>query len=172
MQPIIFFMKLFGKILSGAVLSLSAGVAFHAVGETPNLVDSIADLSNGRIVINQPDELMHKILADTLEYVEESRERVKHGTKVIHKGGYRIQVYSDNHPRLAKSNVSRIASQVSSAFPSMRCYTVYKAPYWRLKVGDFEKREEAVEKLRKMKSKFPNLAGDMIVVRDRVNVVE
>lgn len=165
-------MKLRGKILAGIILSLATGVALNVNGETPNLVDSIAELSEGRIIINQPDGLVHKMLADTLEPEEEDRERVKHGTKVIHKGGYRIQVYSDNHPRLAKSNVSRIASQVSSAFPSMRCYTVYKAPYWRLRVGDFEKREEAVEKLRKMKGRFPNLAGDMIVVRDRVNIVE
>ena len=99
-------MKLRGKILAGIILSLATGVALNVNGETPNLVDSIAELSEGRIIINQPDGLVYKMLADTLEPEEEDRERVKHGTKVIHKGGYRIQVYSDNHPRLAKSITS------------------------------------------------------------------
>ena len=49
---------------------------------------------------------------------------------------------------------------------------VYKAPYWRLKVGDFLTREEAVAVMAELKKSFASLAGEMIIVRDRINVIE
>lgn len=151
-----------------AVTMLFSTASYGQECEMRSLADTIMSLSEGRIVINRPDGIENKIWSDTLE----EKQEPKIGTSVVKKGGYRIQVYSDNHPRLAKSNTSRIASQISGEFPEMRAYIVYKAPYWRLKVGDFSKREDALEAMTKIKQQFPKLANEMIVVRDRINVIE
>ena len=91
---------------------------------------------------------------------------------MVHKAGYRIQVYSDNNQRMARSNAERIASRISSEYPLLGTYMVYKAPYWRLKVGDFLTREDAVAVMAELKKSFASLAGEMIIVRDRINVIE
>ena len=48
----------------------------------------------------------------------------------------------------------------------------YKAPYWRLRVGNYLTREEAEIALEDLKTKFPSLAGEMVIVRDRIIIIE
>ena len=134
-----------------AVAMLFSTASYGQECEMRSLADTIMSLSEGRIVINRPDGLENKIWSDTLE----ERQEPKIGTSVVKKGGYRILVYSDNHPRLAKSNTSRIASQISGEFPEMRAYIVYKAPYWRLKVGDFTKKRRRSRGYDKDKATIP-----------------
>ena len=156
-------MKTISKYLSvvGAALLLS----LPSANAKKNLADTLQTLSQGRIVVHEPDGLQSRIESDTLNAVHA-------GSRIVHKAGYRIQVYSDNHPRNAKSKAAAIAARISAAFPDQRVYTIYKAPYWRLKVGDFADHEEAAETMRDLKKAFPAYSGDMIIVRDRVNIRE
>ena len=157
-------MKTISKYLSavGAAILLT----LPSANAQKNLADTLQTLSQGRIVVHEPAELQSRIESDTVVAAHSS------GRHLVHKAGYRIQVYSDNHPRNAKSNASAIAARVSAAFPNLRTYTIYKAPYWRLKVGDFVDHDEAVEVMRDIKKAFPAYSGDMIVVRDRVTIIE
>ena len=90
----------------------------------------------------------------------------------MHRAGYRIQVYSDNNQRQAKAKAQQIAANIGKQFPSYGLYLTYNAPYWRLRVGDFTTQEAAHSALRALRAKFPALAGDMRVVRDRIKVYE
>ena len=55
-------------------------------------------------------------------------------------------------------------------FPQYRSYISYKAPSWRLRIGDFKTQREAQEALRRIKSVYPNFAREMVIVRDRINI--
>ena len=59
---------------------------------------------------------------------------------------------------------------IGEEYPSFGLYLTYKAPYWRLRVGDFLTEEEARETMSEMRRKFPSLSGDMRVVRERIKV--
>jgi len=84
--------------------------------------------------------------------------------------GYRIQAYSDNNHKTAKSNAQKRARDIAMKFPQYRSYISYKAPSWRLRIGDFKTQREAQAALHRIKSVYPNYAREMVIVRDRINV--
>jgi hypothetical protein len=83
--------------------------------------------------------------------------------------GFRIQAYSDNQST-AKAAAQQRARDIAMKFPQYRSYISYKAPSWRLRIGDFKTQKEAQEALRRIKSVYPKFAREMVIVRDRINV--
>jgi len=84
--------------------------------------------------------------------------------------GFRIQAYTDNNPRTAKAAAQRRARDIAMKFPQYRSYISYKAPAWRLRIGDFKTKREAQAALQRIKSVYPKFAREMVIVRDRINV--
>ena len=84
--------------------------------------------------------------------------------------GYRIQAYSDNNAKTAKAAAQQRARDIAMKFPQYRSYISYKAPSWRLRIGDFKTQQEAQDALRRIKSVYPKFAREMVIVRDRINV--
>lgn len=81
--------------------------------------------------------------------------------------GYRIQVYNGNMA-VSKREANRRAAQITQLHPEMHCYLTYRAPFWRLLVGDFSSREEAEEAKQQLKKSFPSYAREIYVVRDKI----
>ncbi len=84
--------------------------------------------------------------------------------------GYRIQAYTDNNPRTAKAAAQQRARDIAMKFPQYRSYITYKAPSWRLRIGDFKTQQEAKAALNRIKSVYPKFAREMVIVRDRINI--
>ena len=84
--------------------------------------------------------------------------------------GYRRQIFADNNSKTAKREAEQKQASVTARFPELRAYITYKAPSWRLRVGDFRTRGEAVDMLAQLKKAFPSYAREMTVVVDRVNL--
>ena len=84
--------------------------------------------------------------------------------------GYRIQAYSDNNYKTAKASAQKRARDIAMKFPQYRSYISYKAPAWRLRIGDFKTQREAQAALQRIKSVYPKFAREMVIVRDRINV--
>lgn len=84
--------------------------------------------------------------------------------------GYRIQAYTDNNPRTAKAAAQQRARDIAMKFPQYRSYITYKAPAWRLRIGDFKTQAEAQAALSRIRSVFPSYARQMTIVRDHINV--
>ncbi len=162
--------------IATAMSSASASPEHHKVR---SIADSIRVKSNGSVTINCSNDIEALAVVDTTTVGRQplTTETTTSGTtaqhkQVVHRAGYRVQVYSDNNQRVAKSKAQSIASQIKVQFPHYGLYLAYKAPYWRLRVGDFTTQEAARSAMNALKSKFPSLAGDMRVVRDRVKVYE
>jgi len=84
--------------------------------------------------------------------------------------GYRIQAYTDNNFKTAKAAAQQRARDIAMKFPQYRSYITYKAPSWRLRIGDFKSQREAQAALSRIKSVFPKFARQMVIVRDHINV--
>lgn len=107
------------------------------------------------------------------ESVEDSPESVKKTSEAFianHSVGYRIQAFSDNNYRNAKQSAQARARIISARYPHYRTYLSYKAPRWRLRVGDFKTREDAQKALSNLRSSFPSYSNEFSIVRDRINV--
>lgn len=147
-----------------------------------SIADTIRSQSGGRVTFTFDDGVESLIEIDSVgqampgtrlrdDAVDSDTPTTEHRT-AVHKAGYRIQVYSDNNQRTAKSRAKQIAANINAKFPHMGTYLTYKAPYWRLRVGDYTTHETARSAMSELKARFPSLAGDMRIVRDRVKVYE
>jgi len=85
--------------------------------------------------------------------------------------GYKIQVFSGNNQQQSKREAEYKQSQVRGAYPDMETTVSFHSPFWRLRVGNFLKREDAEAVLKEMKSTFPSFGREMYVVSDVVKRV-
>lgn len=169
-------------LMATALIPAAASAGQHKVR---SIADSIRMQSGGRVTITCGDGVEALAEIDTTTVAapsvrhesttgNEPTETTTTPTRrhAVHKAGYRIQVYSDNNQRQAKAKAQRIAASIGKQFPHYGLYLTYNAPYWRLRVGDFTSQEAARSAMSALRSKFPSLAGDMRVVRDKVKVYE
>jgi Sporulation related domain. len=83
--------------------------------------------------------------------------------------GYRINVFSGN-TKESKNNALAIEKNIKESFPDLSTYVTYSSPIWRLRVGDFPIREEAVLLMQELKKAFPSYGKEMKVVTDEIRV--
>lgn len=84
--------------------------------------------------------------------------------------GYRILVYHTNKSKNAKNNAQKRAKDISVKFPQYQFYFNYKAPTWRLRLGDFADEEAAHRALKQLRQAFPLYAKEMTIIHDHINV--
>jgi len=84
--------------------------------------------------------------------------------------GWRIQVFSGNNQRISKNEAFTKEVDIKSVFPEIGTYVTYTAPFWRLKVGDFQTYQDARNMLLKLKSSFPSLGKEMSIIKEKIQV--
>ena len=84
--------------------------------------------------------------------------------------GYRVQMFNSNHPN-AKAEAYARAEQIRHIAPTMSSYITFKAPFWRLAIGNFLTREEASQARARLVSSLPAWARESYVVRDKVRIL-
>lgn len=129
---------------------------------TPNVFQTLAtpDSLTGAIVNVTQDERIEKSLTD-----RNSVHIVKSGTGQ----GFRIQVFSSNVQRTAKSEAFAIEKEIRTAFPETGVYVTYTSPFWKVRVGDFKTSAEAQAFRSELTSAFPNLRNAIYTVKEKIN---
>lgn len=84
--------------------------------------------------------------------------------------GFRAQVFSGNDQRKSKDEAAQKEKLIKELFPDVPTYVIYTAPFWRLRVGDFSSREEALQMQRQLMGAFPTFAKEMYIVKDEVKI--
>ncbi|MBP5418264.1 MAG: SPOR domain-containing protein [Bacteroidales bacterium] len=67
--------------------------------------------------------------------------------------GYRVQVYSGSGVK-AKAEAKAAQIKLQTLYPNEKVYIVYNAPFWRVRIGDFRYRSEALPLLSDVKTQF------------------
>lgn len=83
--------------------------------------------------------------------------------------GYRIQVFSSNNQKTAKAEAFRRETAIKQVVPDMTSYVKYQAPFWRVRVGDFQTYEDAYAKLVEFRKTFV-FGREMSIVRETINL--
>lgn len=78
--------------------------------------------------------------------------------------GFRIQIYTDSGNR-SKLRTDRAKAEFDERFPGLRSYISYDEPNYKIRIGDFRSRIDAMKILQRISSQYP---GAFIVV-DRIN---
>ena len=167
-------MNIFRRLIAGLII---ASAATAAMAESPEASDSLNIVRQieapGSITVILPDGLLkrlesHQAVAAPSES-EEAEKSAPAQTRNTSRVGYRVQVFDDNNVRTAKHEAQNRKRQVESRFPEFRAYMQFNSPYWRVKVGDFRTRSEAVAALAAIRAAFPSIGNQMRVVRDHIN---
>lgn len=150
------------RLLYFIILSfLTIGSATPILAQEPTtIINHITDGNNN--TISQPDSLLQRLTPTESEYKQPNTTETK-------TAGYRIQIFSDNNPRTAKSNAQSRANNIESTFPQYRTYITYNSPFWRVRVGDFRIQQDAIQVADEIKKAFPKYSREIRVVRDRIN---
>lgn len=69
--------------------------------------------------------------------------------------GYRIQLYSGSGPK-GKRQALDVKSKFLEEFPEGNISTTYNPPFWRVRVGNYRHKHEALPLLSELKELFPN----------------
>lgn len=157
---------------------ISSTMAFSQT--TSPVIDSIS--AGGAIIVNVPQSLMKRLCpprSAVVEMVDTVATASDDGATPVKTavaapsgkmGGYRIQVFSDNNSRTAKSEARARARDISAQFPQYATYVVYNSPYWRLRVGNFRTQEEANAAAHSLKAAFPSYSREIRVVKDTITL--
>jgi hypothetical protein len=113
-----------------------------------------------------PNVVVHQDSAITLLLEDKSYNRQRGQRQV---SGFRVQVYASNTPQVAKNEALDLHETLSSQV-SMAVYVISEPPFWKVRLGDFLTREEAIDYKNQLNILFPHLQGSTYVVPDQVTV--
>ena len=98
----------------------------------------------GKVEINQPNDLEQLMFA----YI--SFNSKKTGIE-----GYRVQVYSETGGTRARQGAENARTRLLSEFPSEKISLEYDEPYWKVRVGYFRNKHEAIPFVYRLRATFP-----------------
>ena len=78
--------------------------------------------------------------------------------------GYRIRVYFDNGQN-ARMRSESIARSISNAYPGMGVYRTFESPNFKVTVGDFRTKDDALKIYHSLKATYPTA----IILRETIN---
>lgn len=84
--------------------------------------------------------------------------------------GYRVQVFSSNVQRTAKTEAFRIERQIREAFTDQAIYVNYFSPFWKVRVGDFKTQAQAQAFRSELINAFPQMRSEIYIVREQISL--
>ncbi len=69
--------------------------------------------------------------------------------------GYRVRIFFDNK-QSARNESEAVLKKFKSLFPDVMAYRIYANPYFKVTVGDFRTKSEAMALLARIKGNFPS----------------
>lgn len=131
------------------------------INASSDSIITIVDKINMNVnhIISQPEELNNRLTPNLNKNDENNKEK---------RGGYRVQVYSNNGLR-SKAEAQARASLINEIFSEYPSYVIYNAPFWRVKIGDFRTMQDAEDFAKELKKAYPQFSKEISIVRDRIN---
>jgi hypothetical protein len=123
---------------------------------------AVPEQGKGMATVRQSNEIRRLVgdkIPDENIVVEEEK-------KFITLPGYRIQVFTDNNQRTAKTEALSKERQIKELFPDVSTHVIYNAPFWRLRVGDFVTFEEAYSLMCRLAEAFPAFKKEIQVLKE------
>jgi hypothetical protein len=91
------------------------------------------------------------------------RRHTENNKKIKGVPGYRIRVFSASDQG-ARSRANSVRGEFLNAFPGIEPYIIYDAPDWKIYVGDFRTRTEALRVYKRVASRYP----DAFIINDNI----
>ncbi|HUW07479.1 MAG TPA: hypothetical protein VMW01_14620 [Williamwhitmania sp.] len=110
-------------------------------------------LSGGSVTVHQDSAV--KTLFDNLELLNAKTKGLP---------GYRIRIFRENSQQARQKSLDLVA-EVITKYPDLPCYRYYDNPYFKVSLGDFRTRFDAMKAYRQVVKDFP----DAFIVQETIN---
>jgi hypothetical protein len=144
-------------------------VAAQIIPYTPPVRYTIVDdlqtpkQNKGSVIIDQPAAILRLIGA---RQPDTAIETTADGKSYIKIQGFRVQVFSGNSQRISKDEAFKREKEIKELIPDIPTYVTYNAPFWRLRIGNFNSHEEAFHIQRQLTQAFPHYGKEMYIVKE------
>ena len=120
-----------------------------------NIFTVLESSSSGNVVVRQSESVKNALNARIAANSERSIS------------GYRIRIFSDNKQNARSASESTMNS-FKTMYPGLSAYRTYTNPFFKVTVGDFRTKSEALRLLSKIKMSFPTA----FIVEENINYPE
>lgn len=117
------------------------------------------DAEPGDVLIVQ-DNRIDKLVEMHIELNKKIAENPNHDGIA----GYRIQIFFDSGNN-SKTRALEVIEDFTEDYPETGAYLTFGEPFYRVRVGDFRRKIEALGFLEKIKKKYPNAW----IIKDKIN---
>lgn len=126
------------------VLITVFGFGLTAVGQ--GLAEEVQTVKagEGKVVIHQEEGIDYLM-----------KTMVNENARQAGVDGYQIQLYSGSGPN-GKHQAMEVKTKMLEKFPDVQTTTKYNPPFWRVRVGNYRNKNEALPLLMKLKDLYPN----------------
>ncbi|MDD3034853.1 MAG: SPOR domain-containing protein [Bacteroidales bacterium] len=134
------------------------------VAVKPPLLDSTLLNKNIFSILRESGPAMNRVTIDQSSSIESLLQRhitSSAGRKIT---GYRVRIFFDNKQD-ARNRSDAAANQFSSQFPEIRVYSTYEKPFFKVTVGDFRTKSEAMQLLKKIEGEYRSV----FLVKETIN---
>lgn len=125
--------------------------------------------SKGRVKVYEDRSITH-ILGRSIGPARKIYTNADDSSQFYRVKGYKIQAFSGNNQRSSRDEANSKQSQINTYFPELESVVLFESPFWRLRVGNFETREEAQEVMLELRKQFPSFGKEMYIVADEVKI--
>ncbi len=115
------------------------------------------------LVVVHQDTLIRKLLNDRISGRELQETEIQ---------GFRVQIFSSNRQQTAKNDAFAIEKRLQELKLTQPVYVLYNPPFWKVRVGDFRRQEDAQALRDELITLLPDMVGDIYVVKDKIIVLE
>ena len=134
------------------------------VAVKPPLLDSTLLNRNIFSILRESGPSMNRVTINQSSSIESLLQRHitnSTGRKIT---GYRVRIFFDNKQD-ARTRSMEVAGQFASQFPEIRVYSTYEKPFFKVTVGDFRTKSEAMQLLKKIEGEYRSV----FLVKETIN---
>lgn len=154
------------------LLMLTVGDAYaQAVSQRKEILRELNSPASGkgRVAIYEDESISH-VLGRPMAPPRTVYTNADGTTQFYRVRGYKIQAFSGNNQRTSKNEAHQKQQLINNSYPDHETVVLFESPFWRLRVGNFQTRNEAEEVLKEMVRSFPSFGKEMYIVIDEVKI--
>lgn len=154
---------LLSMIFTAAFMMCGHNLSAQAVPEGYELADSVVYRPVSAVDTTLAGKNIFNVLSAAEAEVDVRQSQMIAGSMASHvasnesrtMSGYRVRIFFDNRQSARKESEATL-KKFKSLFPEVMAYRLYANPYFKVTVGDFRTRSEAMSLLARIKGEFPS----------------
>lgn len=152
-------------------LLISSGISAQSSSQKKEILQDLNSVvpGKGKVMVYE-DESISQVLGRPVALPRTVYTNAEGTIQYYKMRGYKIQAFSGNNQRTSKNEANRKQTLINNSFPELETVVLFDSPFWRLRVGNFQTREEAQKMMTELKETFPSFGKEMYIVVDEVKI--